>query len=525
MEFLSPLCESLDIIILSILAPVILFSFFLISRKRSANNKKRLPPEAAGGWPIVGHLPLLSLSKAPYITLGKIADKLGPLFTIRLGVHRALIVSSWEMAKECYSTNDEAFASRPKALFFDVMGYNYAMIGATPYGEYWRQIRKISTLKLLSNYRLDLLRHVRETEVKEAVGGLYKKWMKNKSSSGKLVVEMKNWFWDLNLNVILKMVVGKRYVEYINGEDESNEESDTWQNTVRDFFELAGKFAVSDALPFLRWLDVGGVEKAMKKTMTDMDEIMDRWLQEHKQKKAKPEEEDLMDVLMSALDDENTLFTQDAGTINKATCLSLILAASDIVRAALTWTLSLILNNPNVLKKAKQELYTHIGQDRQVQDSDVKNLVYLQAIVKEALRLYPPGPVSVPRECIKDCSVGGYHIPAGTRLIVNISRIHRDPRVWSNPSEFEPERFLSMNIDVKGKNPELIPFGSGRRMCPGATFALQILNLTLASFLHAFEIETPSGKPVDMSEGTGIINLKATPLEVALTPRLSAHLY
>ena len=157
----------------------------------------------------------------------------------------------------------------------------------------------------------------------------------------------------------------------------------------------------------------------------------------------------------------------------------------------------------------------------------MKNLVYLQAIIKESLRLYPAAPLSIPHESMEECTVGGYHIPAGTRLFTNLSKIHRDPQVWSDPDEFQPERFLTTHkdCDFRGQHFELIPFGSGRRMCPGVSFALQVLNLALATLLHGFDIETLDDAPIDMIETGGITNIKATPLEALLTPRLSPGLY
>ncbi|KAK4859730.1 hypothetical protein QYF36_010697 [Acer negundo] len=158
----------------------------------------------------------------------------------------------------------------------------------------------------------------------------------------------------------------------------------------------------------------------------------------------------------------------------------------------------------------------------------MKNLVYLQAIIKETLRLNPAAPLSVPHESLEDCTVGGYHVPAGTRLLVNVWKIHRDARIWSSDShEFKPERFLTTHkdFDVKGQNFEFIPFGSGRRMCPGFLFALQIMQLTLATLLHGFEIETMLDAPVDLGEGFGTTNLRFSKLEALLTPRLPACLY
>ncbi|XVF00626.1 hypothetical protein REPUB_Repub04eG0017000 [Reevesia pubescens] len=173
------------------------------------------------------------------------------------------------------------------------------------------------------------------------------------------------------------------------------------------------------------------------------------------------------------------------------------------------------------------EFDIHVGKHRQVEESDINNLVYLQAIIKETLRLQPAALLSAPREAMEDCTVAGFHVPAGTRLLVNLWKLQRDPSIWQRPSDFLPERFLSdhANLDVRGQNFELLPFGAGRRICPGITFALQLLYLALARLLHGFEWGTVSDKAIDMSESPGITVPKATPLEVTLTPRLPSMLY
>ena len=172
----------------------------------------------------------------------------------------------------------------------------------------------------------------------------------------------------------------------------------------------------------------------------------------------------------------------------------LTLAATDTTTVILTWTLSLLLNNRETLKKAQQELDIQVGRERHVKELDVKNLEYLQAILKETMHLYHAAPLLVPHESLEDCTLAGYNIPTGTRLLVNVPKLHRDPSVWVDPTEFRPERFLTTHkgVDVKGQHFELIPFGSGRRMCPGISFALQVTQLTLATLLHTFEIATPS---------------------------------
>lgn len=191
------------------------------------------------------------------------------------------------------------------------------------------------------------------------------------------------------------------------------------------------------------------------------------------------------------------------------------------------WTLSLLLNNPEALKRAQLELDEQIGRHKQVKESDIEKLKYLEAIVKEALRLYPPGPLGVPHESTDDCKIAGYHIPAGTRLMVNIQKLQRDPCVWEDPCEFRPERFLTSHkdFDVRGKCPMLIPFGTGRRMCPASSFALQIMHLALANLLHGFEIERPSQDLIDMEESAGMVSIKKEPLRVIISPRLQPQLY
>ncbi|XP_057975285.1 cytochrome P450 82C3-like [Malania oleifera] len=193
----------------------------------------------------------------------------------------------------------------------------------------------------------------------------------------------------------------------------------------------------------------------------------------------------------------------------------------------LVWALCLLLNNPHTLKKAQQELDAQVGRQQQLQGTHIKHLVYIQAIIKETLRLYPAAPLGIPYESIEDCTIGGHCVPSGTRLVVNLWKVHRDPQVWPVPYEFRPERFLTthQDVDVKGQNFELIPFSNGRRMCPRVSFALQVMHFTLANLLHGFEIATLDDEPIHMGERFGLTVTKATPLEVLLSPRLPSHLY
>lgn len=277
---------------------------------------------------------------------------------------------------------------------------------------------------------------------------------------------------------------------------------------------------LSDMLPFLRWLDLKGQESAMKNAFRDIDDVVSLWLQEHRRHSS----EDLMDIILSIIheSDEYSVVSSmhDPDTVVKAVCMSLILGATDTTTNSLTLTLASIVNRPNVLRKIQEELDFHVGRHRCVDESDIDNLVYLQAAVKETFRLHPTSEFLQPHESMKDCQVAGYHIPKGTRLLVNVWKLQRDPTVWVDPLEFRPERFLTTHrhVHVRGRQFELIPFGSGRRSCPGISFALHVMHLTLSRLLHEFDITTVTGQPVEMSPGLGS-TLDPTPLELQLTPR------
>ncbi|MED6214590.1 hypothetical protein PIB30_104485, partial [Stylosanthes scabra] len=204
---------------------------------------------------------------------------------------------------------------------------------------------------------------------------------------------------------------------------------------------------------------------------------------------------------------------------------TMIIGGNDTTTVTFTWAMCLLLRNPHELEKAKQELDEKIGKERYINESDMNKLPYLQAIVKETLRLYPAAPLAAPHELTENCTLGGYNIKKGTWLITNIWKINTDPSVWSDHLEFRPEKFLTTHkdIDVRGHHFELLPFGGGRRICPGISFGLQMLHFVLASFLHSFEIQ--SAPIVDMSATLGLVIAKTTPLKIMVKPRLSPSCY
>nr|GMD93713.1 cytochrome P450 CYP82D47-like [Ipomoea batatas] len=516
---------------------VVAIALYVVIRYLCRNTKsgsRRLPPEAGGAWPILGHLHLFRGSTLLHVALGEMADKYGPAFTIRIGVHRVLVVSDRELAKDLFTAHDVKISCRPRSRAAKHLGYNYVMFGFSPYCPYWRELRRLTSSELLSGRRLEQLKHIRVSEIETSIKELYELWSTEKKNSGgssgggRVLVDMKRWFGDVTLNVVLRMVAGKRFFGTTVIGDEK--ERRLCQRVFREFFHFLGVSVPADALPFLGWLDIGGYEKTMKEVAKEMDFLVDEWLQEHHRKKETAatggEQQDFMDVMISLIEGID-LNGYDADTVTKSACINLVAGGADTIKVMLIWTLSLIMNHPHVLKKVQEELDMVIGKERRVNESDITSLIYLQAIVKETLRLYPAGPVGGYRIFTEDCIISDFHVPKDTWLLVNLWKLHRDPQVWSDPLKFKPERFIDnhKDIDVKEQDFELIPFGAGRRICPGTTFGLQMLHLVMANLLHSFELSTLGNAPIDMTESTGLTNIKATPLEILLTPRLPFFLY
>ncbi|WVZ14722.1 hypothetical protein V8G54_012288 [Vigna mungo] len=302
-----------------VLVSLILSCFFFCRLFKFSQGKEA--PRVAGAWPILGHLPLLNASKAPHRTLGALADKYGPIFTIQLGSINTLVINNWETAKECFTTNDTVVSSRPKLAAAEHMTYNKAMFSVAPCGPYWRTTRKIATSEILSPHRVKQLRHVFESEVQGSIKELFNFWCSNKNECGYALVELKQWFSHLIFNIVLQMVLGKRYFSLGTVDDEK---AGRCVKAVKEFMRLFGVFTVGDAVPWLKWFDFGGHEKAMKETAKEMDSVVGEWLEEHRQNKALGGKvdgvQDFMDVMISMLDGQ-TSNGVDADTMIKSTVL------------------------------------------------------------------------------------------------------------------------------------------------------------------------------------------------------------
>ncbi|WOG94566.1 hypothetical protein DCAR_0313862 [Daucus carota subsp. sativus] len=477
----------------SFVAFALFYRFWSSRTKNYGGSKKPQAPKPDGAWPILGHLPLFGGTDPACRILADMADKHGPVLRIDLGLQRVLVVSSKEAVKQIFTTNDLSFMARPKAFA------NTAFFALTPYGPFWQEMRKTAVSELLSNSRLEVLKPVRASEVTTCIRELYSVCCKN-GIVGQVKFNISEWLQQVVINMIMQMMARKRYSSIGIGATEV--ESRIFKKAYEGFFATLDPFdsEMSNVIPFTEWMDLKGTRRALKRTAKELDLILSSWLDEHKQlmsEKAPLGRTDFIDVMLSMFaESDGFLFGHKCEDVIKANVSCAIFAGSDAVFATLTWAVTFLLKNKEMLQRAQQELDIHIGKERWVEESDLKHLIYLQAIIKETLRLYPAAPLSVPREALQDCVIAGYSVPKGTALFVNLWKLHRDPATWTDPCEFEPERFLTSHagVDARGQELGFIPFTAGRRSCPGMTAGMHIMQLILARLLQGFDLISPTNE-------------------------------
>ncbi|CAI0465003.1 unnamed protein product, partial [Linum tenue] len=459
--------------------------------------------------PFIGHLHLL---KEPiHRTLQTLSHKYGPIFSLTLGVRRAIVVSSPALADECLNKNGAVFADRPHGLLgWKIIGYNCTALGHTPYGPHWRNLRRLSTVELLSTARLNSFLQVRQDEVQRLVNGLVY------TGSGFHEVDMRSRLMGLSMNIVMRMVAGKRYFGTGAGEVGHDDEGQRFKKLIRESFDLSGTTNPVDFLPVLRWVDFSGLEGRMWAAHKWTDEFFQRLIEEHRSSYGEREgsnEKTMIDTMLNLQEAEPQVYTDE---IIKGQIMTMILAGTDTSAGTIEWAMSLLLNHPEILTKARAELDIVIGHNRLVQESDYTKLPYLQGIINETLRLYPPGPLLMPHQSLEDCIIGGYPIPKRTMLFVNAWAIHRDPLIWEDPTRFWPERHI---IGVESDGYKFLPFGVGRRSCPGSGLANRVVSAALGALIQCFEWERIGEGLLDMKEGLGIVMPKAEPLKALCKPR------
>ncbi|PON58144.1 Cytochrome P450, E-class, group I [Parasponia andersonii] len=318
--------------------------------------------------------------------------------------------------------------------------------------------------RLLGGQTLNLLLPIRTEEIKRFLTSILKRAESNESVDvGKELKKLTN-------NIISRMIMSKRCAH---NDDEADEISDVLNGSA----EVVGRFNFSDFIWFLKKFDFQGIRRKAQEIHEMFDQMVEKIIKEHQEQRKKDGHtaKDFLDILFDISEDEGSDFRLTAEHI-KAFFLDVFVAGTNTSSITLEWALAELINHPKIMKKAMKEIDSVVGKARLVQESDVVNLPYIQAIVKETLRLHPPGPILV-REASQSCTVSGYDISEKTRLLINVWAISRDPNHWESPLEFKPERFYSeegsenvKQVDVRGQHFQLLPFGSGRRCACSPAF-------------------------------------------------------
>ncbi|WCJ41989.1 cytochrome P450 family 71 subfamily B polypeptide 35 [Euphorbia peplus] len=461
-----------------VIFPFLLFIFLalrIILRKK--NSTKNLPP---GPWklPLIGSLHHL-ITPLPHRRLKDLAEKYGPIMHLQLGEISNIVISSPETAKEVMKTHDITFAQRPFLLATRVVTYNYSDIAFAPYGDYWRQIRKICTVELLTVKRVGSFRPVREEQVSKLIRAI--------SSSAESPINFSTMVNSSIYSIVSRTAFGKIW-----------EGEEIFISSVKKLIEAAGGFGLAELYPSIKLLQMlGGTKTRLERHHTKIDKIIQSIIHEHRARKATQsnlaiDNEDFVDVLLN-LQDQGDLQVPLTDDNIKAIILDMFGAGTETSSTAIDWTMSELMKNPEAMEKAQEEVRRIFGTQGNVDESRLDELNYLKLVIKEAVRLHPPAPLLLPRECREKCSIHGHEIPVKSKVIVNAWAMGRDPNYWEEADKFYPERFIDSSIDYKGTNFEYLPFGAGRRMCPGLTYGMMNVEFPLAQLLFHFDWKLPTG--------------------------------
>ncbi|KAH6798579.1 hypothetical protein C2S51_035063 [Perilla frutescens var. frutescens] len=481
-----------------------LFAIFMLHKILSGVSQSKrhhsLPPSPRWGLPGIGHVHLLT--NVLHRTLYDFSRQVGPIFSLRFGSRLVVVVSSSSLVEECFVKNDIVLANRPQpSVDRRSLGFSSTSIIGAPYGSHWRNLRKLCDLEVFSPTRLASFLSIRLDERDRMLSSLYRV-----SATGFAKVNVEAKIVELTFNNIMRMVAGKRYY----GEEaEDDAELKKFRDLTKEALELTSAFNPGEYFPILRWTGFNPIAKKMAIHTRKMDEFMQGLLNEHRCHKRG---NTMVDNLLTLQETQPHYYTDEIIT---GLIIALIIAGTDASVVATEWVMSLLLNHPEVMHKARQEIDTHIGHDRMVEEHDLPKLRYIHCIILETLRLFPPVPMLVPHAPSQDCKIGGYDIPKGTMMLVNAWAVHRDGEVWDEPLSFKPERFERVQVETH----MLLPFGMGRRACPGAGLAQKLVGFTVASLVQCFDWERPTPEKIDMSEGYGITLARIKTLEALCKPR------
>ncbi|CAN4114290.1 unnamed protein product [Withania somnifera] len=416
----------------------------------------------------------------PHRVLRDLAKKYGPLMHLQLGEVSAVIITSCEMAKQVLKNHDLAFASRPKLIAMDIVCYNSRDIVFSPYGEYWRQMRKICVMELLSAKNVRSFSSIRHDEVNCLIDSI-----RSSSSSGELINFTERIIWFTSC-----MICRSAFGQVL-------KEQDLFIKLIREVIRLAEGFDVADIFPSYKFLhSLSGAKQTLLEAHRKVDTIVEDVINEHKKNPATHKSDDaaggadLVDVLLRLMKDKSLQFPITNDNI-KAIIVDMFAAGTETSSTITVWAMVEMMRNPRILTKAQAEVREAFRDKVTFDKTDVEELKYLELVVKETMRFHAPSSLLVPRECREETDINGYTIPVKTTVMVNVWALGRDPKYWDDAETFKPERFEQCSVDFIGNNFEFLPFGGGRRMCPGMSFGLANVYLPLAQLLYHFDWKLP----------------------------------
>ncbi|XP_027175191.1 licodione synthase-like [Coffea eugenioides] len=494
------------------------------------SSKDPQVPRGPSALPIIGHLHLLGPNL--HRSFHQLSLHYGPLLHLRLGSVPCVVASTPELAREFLKTNELSFSSRKLTPAIKLVTYD-ASFAFAPYGPFWKFIKKLATQELLGSTNLRNFEKIRKMEVHAFLSDLMRKAKVGEE------VNVTEEIMNLANNIISQMMFSLRCSD---GESDQAQQART---VIREVTEIFGEFDVSDIIGFGGSLDLQGIRKRAKNIHTRYDTLLEKIISDreilrsakrlqNKEDGGSNEANDFLDMLLDTMENQTGEVKVTRNNI-KAVILDFFTAATDTTSIAIEWALVELINNPRVLEKAQEEINKVVeGKHRLAEESDTPHLPYIQAIIKETFRLHPPIPMLI-RKSVNECNVAGSKIPAHALLFVNIWSIGRNEKYWENPLEFRPERFLEPNgdgdpsriRDIKGHHFELLPFGTGRRGCPGMSLAILELPNILALILQCFDFEVPTlhagkteGTALDMAERPGLTAPRANDLICRLKSRI-----
>ncbi|KAK0587481.1 hypothetical protein LWI29_023626 [Acer saccharum] len=467
----------------------------VIARGRKATSGE-LPPGPTP-FPIIGNL--LKLGDKPHKSLANLAKIHGPIMRIKLGQVTTIVISSATVAREILQNHDLSFCNRtvPDAIL--AKHHDEFSMPWLPVSTAWRNLRKISNTHIFTTQKLDANQSLRREKIQQLLTHVQESCRVGKA------IDIGQAAFNTTLNLLSNTVFS------VDLADPSSETTRELKKLVWDIMEEAGKPNLGDYFPVLRKIDLQGIRRRMEIHIGKMLDLFDGMIEQRLkqvQVHGSAVTKDMLDTLLNISEeiDRNQI---------KHLFLDLFAAGTDTTSSTLEWAMTELIRNPEALSKARLELEQTIGKGNQIEESDISRLPYLQAIVKETFRLHPPVPLLLPRKASSDFEICSYNVPEGAQVLVNVWAIGRDGSTWDDPNSFVPERFLGSDVDVRGRNFELIPFGAGRRICPGLPLAMRMLYLMLGTLIHSFDWKLEGGvKPekMDMDDKFGITLQRAQPL-------------